>query len=77
MPSASDTLKRNVPIIKVNYNFISYSSSVASNIVVFFGFLLDWLKLRSLTIPSAEKDVEQLEFPNIVSKSVSWYNFGK
>ena len=79
MPSILDPLKRNVPIIKVNYSFISYSSSIASNhIIIFFSVLLDRLKLKSLTIPSAVKDVEQLEFPDTAGENVNWYNhFGK
>ena len=41
-------------------------------------YLLEWLKLKRLTIPSDIQDVEQLRISYIASKNVKWYShFGK
>lgn len=54
---------------------MSYNSTITSNhIIIFFNFLPGWVKLGSLTVPSAGKHVEQLEFSNTAGESVNCYN---
>ena len=33
----------------------------------------EWLKLKLLTIPSADEDMEQLEFSYITGEDIKWY----